>query len=597
MDISRHTDFIMDCLRRIHADDRWFSSGRMKNTCRTVEEIMTTLGMTGITTLGYPADGRTDFGGWIMPLSWDAEEATLEIVSPETTAPLLCRYTEVPCSLMLNSRPADVTAPVVPAEDAGSADVRGRFVFASRKFPGLETALEWLERGAAGIISSVLCGGHHGRPGFEHLYDSRQWCNYTLPHWAVNGSPVGFSLTPRQGEQFTALLEKHPDMRLRARVRTRFTPGELPLVTGVLPGETDEEIILTGHLFEQGANDNASGIALALGIIRAMIPEKRRRGIRVFFTYEARSLQAYLQHAPETERMIAGLNLDMVGVSGDKVVTIGGNRPVFPNYSVPLLKEIFRRYPGYSVRETDFGTMDNAFGEPLTGVPCPYLLLNDDPDYHKSTDVPANIDPAVLQVIGDAAGRYVARLANAGYDEARRLAYLTYRDECERLESSSGNRNFELELAAEALASVRRLLPAADGAHRPGTALDRFTGRLHRRLVRRFGDGAGVSCPETLRGLVPRKRFRGFFSFEKYLGRQDEFPRVRHLFHGWNADGWVNYALMWSDGRRSAADIYRRLKLSRKFTGTPEELAELLEFMASEGYISIGRFFDQTTNK
>lgn len=587
MNISPHIDFVLDTLRRIHATDRWFSSGRMKETCRTVEEIMVELGMSGIETRTYPADGRTDCGGWLLPLSWDAEEATLEIVAPETAEPLLCRYTESPCSLMLNSRPADVTAPIVPAEDAATADLHGKFVFASRTFPGLAVALGWLERGAAGIVSSVLCGNDPGKPGFEYLRDSLQWCNYTLPHWPVAGNPVGFSLTPRQGEMLSALVKNHPQVLLRAWVRTRLSPGELPMVTGVLPGETGEEIILTGHLFEQGANDNASGIALSLGILRAMLSEKRRRGIRVFFTYEARSLQAYLRYAPETERITAGLNLDMVGVSMDKAVTLGTNRPVFPHYAVPLLKEIFRRHPDYSVKETDFGTMDNSLGEPLTGVPLPYILLGGDPNYHKSGDVPERIDPAVLRMVGDVALEYVGLLVNAGYAEARKLAYLTYQDEFERLRASSGSRSFALELAGEALSSVKRLLPARGKDSRKDAALDRFTGRLHRRLIRSFPEEARSDDEpglDALRDLVPRKLFRGFFSFEKYMGREKEFPAVRRLFHGWNADDWVNYALMWSDGRRDAAKIFRRLKASGKFNGTPEQLAELLEFMDAEKY-------------
>lgn len=591
MDISPHIAFILDALRRIHDSDRWFSSGRMADTCRTVEGIMAGLGMTGIETRKFPADGRTDFGGWLMPLSWDAEEATLEIDSPDVSDPLLCRYTDSPCSLMLYSRPADFSAPVVFAEDAANADLRGKFVFANRTFPGLAIALDWLNRGAAGIVSSVLCGNESGQPGYEYLRDCRQWCNYTLPLWTVERNPVGFSLTPREGERLEALLRKNPGLHLKANVRTRLYSGELPMVTGLLPGETDEEIILTGHLFEQGANDNASGIALSLGILRAMLPEKRKRGIRVFFTYEARSFQAYLRNAPETARMTAGLNMDMVGVSADKIVTLGSNRPVFPHFADALLKNLFLRHPDYTVRETDFGTMDNSPGEPLTGVPLPYLLLSGDPNYHKSGDIPERIAPEVLRTLGDVALEYVKYLSNAGYPEARELAFITYRDEEKRLAGlSPEKRAFALELAGEALDSIRCLLPAGDSGH--ASALPRFTRRLHRRLLRRFPLETHSAIPEEsgmdpLRRMIPLKLFRGFFSFEKYLGREEEFPKIRRLFHGWNADAWVNYALMWSDGRRNASEIYRRLKDSGKFKGTPEQLFDLLEFMSAEGFIAL----------
>jgi len=578
-------NFMMDCIRKIHATDRWFSSDKMWRTCRTVESIMGDIGLTEIKTLSFPSDGKTDFGGWVMPLCWDAEEATLEIVTPDVHEPLLCQYSQTPCSLMLNSRPADITAEVVMAGSGSS--VKGKFVLVTDEFPGLDKTIAWLNQGAAGIISSFLGGDHFGKTGFEFLNDSCQWHNYVIPHWRIDGDAVGFSLSPRQGERLSSLLKDNRKLRLRASVKTRLYPGKLPLVTGLLKGETAEEIIITGHLFEQGADDNASGVALALGIVEAFKNTKLKRGIRLLFTYEARSLQAYLQgDASSFSAVKAGINVDMVGFSGDKKVSIGGNRPVFPNYSVALLQHIFSGYPEFTTAESDFGAVDNALGEPQIGVPLPCVLLMDDPHYHKSTDVPDTISPELLGTMAEVIGQYVSFLGNAGYAEARELARLVYKAETDRLRKMAGDKGFALVLAKQSLDSIKTLAPSTD----------RLLASLQRKLDAQFKVGTEAPAPviqdaDALQKIVPRKAFRGFFSFEKYLGRKAEFESIREVIRPWCAPAWVNYTLMWSDGERTALEILRML-LGFGIEVPPKLFIDLLGFMEHEGYLAIGKPLD-----
>ena len=63
-------------------------------------------------------------------------------------------------------------------------------------------------------------------------------------------------------------------MKVRANVESRYYAGVYPYVTGIIRG-TDganaEEVLSLGHLFEQGANDNATGVSSIIGAAATLI--------------------------------------------------------------------------------------------------------------------------------------------------------------------------------------------------------------------------------------------------------------------------------------------------------------------------------------
>jgi Zn-dependent M28 family amino/carboxypeptidase len=76
-----------------------------------------------------------------------------------------------------------------------------------------------------------------------------------------------------------------PRVKIRADVGTA-TGEKTSLVWGVIPGMTDEKIVINAHRdgYYEAANDNATGVATALGLAEyfAKMPkEKRRRTIIV----------------------------------------------------------------------------------------------------------------------------------------------------------------------------------------------------------------------------------------------------------------------------------------------------------------------------
>ena len=126
------------------------------------------------------------------------------------------------------------------------------------------------------------------------LVDERGWVNsFGDNGWSFTkgSSPlVCFSITPRGSQLLRELLKKGP-VKVRANVDSRYYAGVYPYVTGVIRG-TDganaEEVLSLGHLFEQGAHDNATGVASIIGaaetlnrLIQAGKLPRPKRTIRV----------------------------------------------------------------------------------------------------------------------------------------------------------------------------------------------------------------------------------------------------------------------------------------------------------------------------
>ncbi|MBC7328054.1 DUF4910 domain-containing protein [bacterium] len=430
-------------IRRIYSHARYLSFDKIWQTAQEIAEIMREIGLKDVEILGYPADGVTNYGGWIMPIAWDMEEARLEIAEPTVDEPLLASYEITPHSLMMFSAPTDPEGVIADVllieEDIGTVneDIEGKIVFSN--FIGPEFASIAFEKGAVGIISDYLglMGSRYSK-GDDYLKNAVQLHNYTIPPWRIEKRGFGFSLSPSQGKRLRALIEKEGKVRLKAVVKTRLYEGKIPMVTGLLPGEEKEEIVITSHLCEPGANDNASGCGLGLEIARSIkeAVEKGKlaplkRGIRLLYGWEVRSQQAFIANYPHLNRFLAGINLDMVGSDLNEarsVCNLVHNFPPLYSYTdflaLLLLRNLQRENPLFRFAIQRFVIDDNLLGEP--GISAPFCLLGCWPDahYHTSLDTPENISPSFLKDMGKVAGTYCYFLANADFPEALRLAHM-----------------------------------------------------------------------------------------------------------------------------------------------------------------------------
>src|SRR5579872_5584727 len=146
-----------------------------------------------------------------------------------------------------------------PARDESrGTDLRRKFVRTPDDLRDFKPML--VNTGAIGTISAFTEN--------PDLKDGREWINSWGDFgWAFTkkSTPfVSFSISPRQLAFVQKLLAQGP-VKVKAVAESRYYAGSYPIVTGVITGTGSEEEVLTlGHSFEQGAQDNATGVAAML---------------------------------------------------------------------------------------------------------------------------------------------------------------------------------------------------------------------------------------------------------------------------------------------------------------------------------------------
>ncbi len=216
-------------------------------------------------------------------------------------------------------------------------------------------------------------------------------------------------------------------------------------VTGVLPGEMADEIVLTAHYDtvekSPGAGDDASGCGAVVGAAAALARTPLRHTVRVIL-FDGEELgmkgsRGWLASLPpgQTERIVANLNLEMVGWTGSPgptihsfPVKIGPDRVLAPAWLVdtlersgeavdwpyamgdprlPLLTQLVLR-----AGRVRLGADSNAFAE--KGIPALSLsdssLLSLDPAYHRPADVANRLDAGRLDRWSEAVAAAVRRM-------------------------------------------------------------------------------------------------------------------------------------------------------------------------------------------
>ncbi len=256
--------------------------------------------------------------------AWEPLEGTLTLVGPEGGA-LLDLSTNLNM-LAINSYstpPGGVEAELVYAGDGGpeqfeDIDVRGKIVFGETSVRRLfREAVQ--NRGALGVLSYSMPS--YTRPELNQT--SIQFGSIPLD---ADRQSWGLRLSFAARERLKQALEVGPT-RVRVHVETQiFDAGELTLVADV-HGRThpDERFVLSAHVQEPGANDNASGVVAQAEVARVVaelvtngdfVPD---RTISMVWGDEISSTRRYIEDDPERAAGIRwGMSLDMVGEDTDK---------------------------------------------------------------------------------------------------------------------------------------------------------------------------------------------------------------------------------------------------------------------------------------
>ncbi|MEK7406746.1 MAG: M28 family peptidase [Acidobacteriota bacterium] len=621
----------MEYMRRIYATERWFTFPKMEETARYLERTMREIGLKDVEVVPAPADGVSQFGYWTMPLAWDVKRARLEMVEPESQ--VLADYEKVPASLGMWSgptRPGGVTAEVVELNDDSPAaveklDLKGKLVLTSRNPAGIKWLLA--RRGALGAINTFTENAD--------LKDGRQWINSWGDHgWAfTKGSAplVSFSITPRQAELLRKLLAARRTVRLKAEVDSRYYTGTYPYVTGVLAGSgSGEEVLTLGHTAEQGAQDNATGVAAMLESLAALnrliaagkLP-RPARSIRILAMPEMYGTMHYIAANPERiGRTVAAMCLDTPAafyhLAGTEY-TFYLNPHVAKSYTDALVLRVAEAWLARLRPPRPFhwkpymtGT-DTHLSDPTIGIPTVWPYSGSGVHtHHNSEDKPENVDARSLRDLAVMNAAYLYYIAAAGDPEARWLAEITLTRGYEQVLATAAPLLDRLLAAGEERGQLlhqglEKLAYAVEREEAAVLSVVRLAAPQRREAVRRelaplvdnlrrFGReqearlraGAGGVEPvrsaadprmaEAARMVVKRKRFGTITLDDLPVDQREGYPSA-----AWALAPIT--ALNWCDGRRNLAEVIR---LTRLELGAGEfDFAGYFRFLARRGYVEI----------
>jgi hypothetical protein len=607
-------------VRTIWETDRWFTFPKFEETAKNVAAIMRRAGLEDVEIGNPPADGVTQGGFWTMPLAWDIHTGTLEILDPQVPAGrrMLADYQKVPASIGMWSGPTlpggvDTEIVLAPA-NLQSAGLKGKLVLGGR---ASKTALA--AAGALGIVSEATEN--------RDLADERGWVNsFGDNGWSfTKGSAplVCFSITPRGAELVRELLKKGP-VKVHANVDSRYYSGVYPYVTGVIRG-TDgagaEEVLSLGHLFEQGAHDNATGVASIIGAaetLNRLIKDGKlarpRRTIRVLGMGECYGTMYYLDHNQDrVKRTIAAMCIDspaglqnMAGTEYTWILNPHAAKSYVDAFALRLAEEYYPSVGRPWAWQEHRSSTDNYLGDPSIGIPTVmphggYGVLA----HHNSGDIPATVDPKSLRDMMVVNAAYTYFLASAGPAGKRWMAEVALSRGYTQLTAAAQKLIDQVD-AAETAESLSRL--AYQATQRIEYTLDRETQSVRSawdlkegiadlassanqqklRLDRAIRDRASALGVGPVQATVPPRNAEA----EKIVVRRkrmgtitlDDLPREQR--EGYPAASFWGVpvsALYWCDGKRNLAEVIRLTELEM---GPQQfDFVGYFRFLEKRGYV------------
>lgn len=382
---------------------------------------------------------------------WDCKEATLDLVHEKIR---LADFNEEAISIIQKSYPCDyrntsIDVVLVEGHDSqylDSLNLKGKIAFI-HTMPNeyMEDVIK--QRGALGFITDFM----REVPGIRSRNDAYDTLNYTSFWWTHEEDEpktFGFVLSPRMGDMLKNLCLKYENEhqkdsskprypQVHAYINSSLYPGKMEVVEAVLPGKTEEEIMMSAHLCHprSSANDNTSGVAgsiEALRVLKSLQDQgiiELEKTIRLILIPEFTGTFCYLSSLDHYDHIKGAINMDMIGgkqdgfygpititkthrglkspinsIASRVLKTCRQQVPALFGGKVPLVNSILSEYSG--------GSDHTVFSDMTIGIPC--IMLGQWPDkyYHTSSDTFECVDPNVLAFSTSVAALYVYALSN-----------------------------------------------------------------------------------------------------------------------------------------------------------------------------------------
>ncbi|MDP2984652.1 MAG: M28 family peptidase [Candidatus Latescibacter sp.] len=645
---NRARDYAM----RIWEHDKWCTFPEWKKSGGEARAIMEERGFDQTALVETPADGVTLSASWTNPIAWDVKQATLEVIEPANLPDemrYLCNWLENPSCLNIWSGPTPpggVETELVLMESSNPAEMAklnpaGKILLISGSPGGMKRYLD--PCGALGFVSDSIEGKN------RDFITENQWFNTwsDLPGgWLMTKADsqknFAFSISQKKGTYLRNLLRQGRKVRVRAVVDSRYyTNDTLTSVTGILKGSGSEgeEILVTGHLNEWGANDNAAGVAAileAVGVLSDLVHEGKlprpKRSIRVLLGAELYGTLPYVARNLESMRAktVAALCYDTGAENYDLATTAVNlylNPNVCPTFVDAVFPEIIRLYYArynpdrlWRTQSYSMGT-DTYFCEPMIGIPTNWIYMSQAGHlHHNSMDTIEKVDPRTLRELSFLAAAYLYWIANAGEDELAWTARLTFARGMDVIAEKAEQANARIMnagngeslgklltdgaetieyytgLEREAITSILRIIPA-DRKAKASAALDPYRRNLDeigKTLSRQFREAVNekaksasvvpVIPPKTETAwekeastIIPKRAYFGTLSLEGIPVA--EWREVTSAPKWWSPTNWAVVSYWWCDGKRNLNEIKKLCELEAERPVTGFDLIKYYRFL------------------
>lgn len=210
---------------------------------------------------------------------------------------------------------------------------------------------------------------------------------YYTPAW-------GFCLPQR-------VRDRLADGDYDVEIDTALAPGHLTYGECVLPGRTDDEILISAHICHPSlANDNLSSIAVAAFLARRLAARDRRHTVRILFAPGTIGALTWLaQNEDRLSRIRAGLVLSCIGDRHPFQYKRSERGTTLIDLAMALV--LAERDPEATIGDFfPYGYDERQYNAPGFRLPIGNLCRSswgEFPEYHTSADNPDLLDADALQ--------------------------------------------------------------------------------------------------------------------------------------------------------------------------------------------------------
>lgn len=524
-------DDIMMHLEHLTELDRYQASLGMERAAERIASTAKSLGVEDVKVECFTADGATSWWTFQAPTAWTPMVAQLEIRT-NSGCVVAVDHAVQPCTIATYSAPTPAGGLVTRVADL-RGDVSGALVVVGAAEFSPQRIASLTARRAAGFVTDALSRDEF--PGRIEL--------------AADTPLFGFSVTSVQRRAIEAAVGAGAQALIRVDVDRS---ARMPVVTGRLPGRSNDELWLTAHLCHPrpGANDNASGAAALLGVAATLVDRltaRRRdfeRSVRFVWGPEFVGVAALLHQRYGSSgrggRPAAVINLDMVGEDPIQcgVPLVVERTPEWcPSVITPLaeyvVESVYDRsdaHPGTWRTGPFLGYSDHAlfanFADSTWRTPAIQLWHPSDPFNHSAGDSVDKVSPVQMRR-ATTIGCVLSEVLAAGVVWSREMLDRAVDRWCAR----------ELALATVASEQHRDV----DGGTWSRRLFDHV--RAHNQLLRTLADDGPIAyrCP-TIAAPKFVGRWSGPFNYRGLLAAlpSQRATEIRELF----AADKRNYAVL-----------------------------------------------------